>query len=795
MPAQRTPTTSSRPPTPSGKRSDVSRRRFLGYLIAAPTLVVAAEVGRQTVFDGAGSSSAWAASSTPIPSPPQTPEYYEFVDSYRDACRPTNALLKVEVNEDGTVSFALPRSDNGQGILTSFAMIIAEEMDIEPEQVKVTLADSRPELMFNQLTGGSSSTYSLYSPVRVAAAIAKGALLDAAAAQLGQDKRTLETAGLAIADTTGKSIGFGELSKLAASPVTKPVEVVLKEREDFKVLGKSRTKDDARDMVTGKKQFAMDLQVPDAKPTIISRSPDLNGFPNSEPSNIDEVRNMPGILDIAMIGNGIAVRAETFGQAIDGANALAPQTDWAPGTVAGKNDEDIVEGLRAAELPLVTPAVPGKTIEQEFVHYARNGSALETNCAIVSFNEEEGTAEVWAPAKSPIAGQKIVSQKLGIGVNDVTFHVIPGGGSFGRRLFNDHVQEAAEAAKAIGKPVKLMWDRANDCRQGRVKPLCTTRIRAVLTDDAVSSFEMRYSGVAMEVDEGLTDVLTSQLFKAPSGNLGLSETFWEISVLTPYNFGVNTRLMNETNMGFNTGSTRNVYGPDTCTAREVMIDRICDKLGRDPYEFRAEFIKTERAKKVIDRVASEADWGKSMEPGTAQGFGVHLEYKAVMACVAEIDCRPETVNRQIRSALTGPRVTKLTFVVDPGLLLNPRGYEAQMIGGINDGIANALTASINLVDGHYAEASWDNYHYTRQWNTPPEMNVIVLEDSESPEPAGAGEAGVAAAMSAVVNAYRRATGEEPEYTPLLHKEPRPWEPYPVSPPIPPSPTNSLEFLY
>lgn len=793
MPAHSAGTTT--PPDPrhaaTTERGSVSRRRFLGYIVAAPTLVVVAGAGQEAIWG------APEASAAPIPGPPQTPENYEFVDSYRDACRPTNALLKIEIGEDGRVKFALPRSDNGQGIQTVFAMIIAEEMGIDPDDVDVTLADARPELMFNQLTGGSSSVYSLYTPVRVASAIARGALLDAAAEALDGERRLLTTAGLAVVDTTGKSIGFGELSSLAAVPTTTPVEVLLKPREEFTVLGKSKIKKDQRAIVTGQKQFVCDIQVPDALPTVICRAPELNGFPvgqaSNVPSNIDEVRNMPGVTDVAAIGNGIAVRAETFGQAIDGANAL--KVNWEPGTVSGKNDDDILAELRRAELPMVVPPVPGKTLEAEMVHYARNGSALETNSAIVSF--KDGKAEVWAPAKSPISGQKIISQKLGIAQNDVTYHVVPGGGSFGRRLFNDHVQEAAEAAKAIGKPVKLMWDRANDCRQGRIKPLTTTRIRAVLTDDAVASFELRHTGVAVEIDEGLTDVLTSQLIKAPAGNFGVSATFFEISVVTPYNFGANTRFLNEVNMGFNTGSTRNVYGPDVNAAREVMVDRIADRLGRDPYEFRAEFVKTERAKRVLDRCAEEADWGKSMPKGTAQGIGFHQEYKAVMACIVEIDCRPETVNRQIRSARTGPRVTKVTFVCDPGLLLNPIGYEAQLQGGINDGICNALTGGLHLENGSFVEASWDNYFYTRQWNTPPEMNVILLEDSEYPDPAGAGEAGVAPAIAATMCAFRRATGEEPEYTPILHKEPFPegFTQYPTSPPIPPSPTNGLEFTF
>jgi isoquinoline 1-oxidoreductase beta subunit len=198
---------------------------------------------------------------------------------------------------------------------------------------------------------------------------------------------------------------------------------------------------------------------------------------------------------------------------------------------------------------------------------------------------------------------------------------------------------------------------------------------------------------------------------------------------------------------------------------------------------------------VLERAAKEADWGKSMRSGTAQGIGMHVEYKGAAACVVEIDCRSDTVNRKIRQARTGPRVTKVTYVVDIGLVINPRGVEAQMMGGINDALAMTLTASMHLDDGHFVEASWDNYFYTRQWNTPPEMNIIVIEDSEAPEPGGVGEFGVAATCGAIACAYARATGRVPEYFPLDHKEPLPFEPYPTVPPIPPSPTNGLDKTF
>ncbi|RZT83534.1 isoquinoline 1-oxidoreductase beta subunit [Pseudonocardia sediminis] len=778
MPAHRAATTTPRP-----DRTGVSRRRFLGYVIAAPTLVVAAEMGREAIM-GAPEASAAA-----VPSPPLPAELYDLLDVLRDSARPTANLIRIEVNRDGTVSFALPRADNGQGIITSTQMIIAEEMNLDPDQVIVTLADARPELVFNQLTAGSSTTFTTFTPIRVAAALAQGRLLAAASAQLGQEVGLLTSRQGLITGNNGKALPFGELTEAASSSVTEATDVVLKPREEFTVIGTPRTKSDAREMVTGKKQFATDLQIPDALPTVICRGPGLNSALISV-DNIDEVRNMPGVTDVEEVPSGVAVRANTFGQAIDGVNAIRAQ--WDGGTIEGENDDSVLAKLRQGELPLAVPAGVGDTLEGDFVFYFRSNSSLETNCAIADVRSD-GTAEVWGPAKNPIAAQAECAKKLGIPQNAVTFHVIQGGGSFGRKLFSDAAEEACEVSQKMGKPVKLMWTRADDSRQGRTHPMATTRIRALVTGDSVASFEIRHTSVATEINPGLGEAITAAATKAPLGNLTVSQSIYVTTQVTPYNVGVSTSLLNEVDMRFNTSSMRNIYSPDTAMARELMIDKIAEKMGKDPYEFRSEFTKLTRWRDVVDRAAEEADWGKSMEPGTAQGIAMHVEYKGVTCAVVELDCRPETVNRQIRSARTGPRVTKVTFVVDGGIIINPRGFEAQMMGGINDGIANALTSSLRIDDGHFVEASWDNYFYTRQWNTPPEMNIVIIEDSESPEPGGAGEVGVAATSAAVACAYARATGKTPEYFPILHKEPLPYEPYPTVPPVPPSPTNGLDF--
>ena len=791
MPAHRA-TTRPRPDTGprDGTARTASRRRFLGYLLAAPTLVVAAELGRSSVF---GATPAWAAdipNLPTLPGTPQTPEAYDLLDALRDAARPTANLIKIEVHRDGTVSFALPRSDNGQGIITSTQMIIAEEMNLDVDQVHVTLSDARPELVFNQLTGGSSTTFTTYTPIRVAAALAHGRLLGAAAAELSQEKSVLTSRRGLITGSNGRSLPFGSLTEKAASPVDKVVEVALKDREKFTVIGRPHAKTDARAIVTGRKKFATDLRIPDALPTIICRAPDLNGYPRSV-DNLDEVRRMPGVTDVAVVGAGVAVRAATFGQCIDGVNAL--KVRWNTGTVHGEDDESVLRKLRRAELPLAVPKGAGKTLEGQFTFYFRGGSALETNCAVADVRHDR--AEIWAPSKSPIAAQAEIAKKVGLPQNAVTFHVTEGGGSFGRKLFYDAALEAAEVSKKFGKPVKLMWSRADDSRQGRVHPMATSRVRAQVAGDTVLSYEQRHTSVATEINPGLSEAITAAATKAPGGNLSVSEFIFETTQVNPYNFGVSTRFLNEVDMRFNTSSTRNIYSPDMATARELMVDRIAATMGKDPYEFRAAYVKQQRWRRVLRRAAKEADWGRSMKDGTAQGIGLHVEYKGAAACVVEIDCRPDTVHRKIRQARTGPRVTKVTYVVDIGLVINPRGVEAQMMGGINDALAMTLTASMHLHDGHFVEASWDNYFYTRQWNTPPEMNIIVVQDSEAPEPGGVGEFGVAATCGAIACAYARATGRVPEYFPLDHKEPLPFEPYPTVPPIPPSPTNGLDTTF
>lgn len=482
----------------------VGRRRFLGYVLAAPTLVAAAEIG--TAPDAAADG---------IPSAELT-ELIDLNDVMTLAALPTSHLITVEVNTDGSVSFALPRAEVGQGITTSTAMLIAEEMDVPLDRVRVTLADARPELLFNQLTGGSNTTIATYTPVRVAAAVARARLLRAAASELHADIGGLTWTAGVVTDRTGRGVGIGALARKAASADTRQVSVELKPSTRFTLVGTPRGRIDALAAVTGRKKFTLDLDVPDALPTMVCRPPTINGTVGSV-ANLDEVRAMPGVTDTVVISTGVAVRARTFGQCIDAVRAL--RVTWRPGTARGKSDETVLKALRAAELPLGLPPLT-PTVEGSFTFHFRSNSALEPNCAIADVRP--GRAEIWASLKSPIVAKQTIAAKLGLPLSAVTVHVAEGGGSFGRKLFFDAALEAAEISQKIRRPVRLMWHRADDSRQGRTHPMSTSRVRVSYLGDTVLSHTQRHTSVATDFSHGFGEIVTALAAQLPVGDIGFS---------------------------------------------------------------------------------------------------------------------------------------------------------------------------------------------------------------------------------------------------------------------------------
>jgi isoquinoline 1-oxidoreductase beta subunit len=762
----------------------VSRRRFIGYLVAGPTLIAAAQLHLP---------SAQAA----IPSV-EAVNAFDLSDLLNAAAAPTAGLIQVIVNSDSTVSFALPRAEVGQGVTTAVAMTIADELGVALDQVNMTLADARQELEFNQLTGGSNTMHSIYFPVRTAAALARGQLTKTAAARLGVPSSSLTISGGRVTAPDGRTIEIGALAQDAAVATSRTAPAQLKPDAELTLVGTAQKRIDAEDIVTGRKVFALDVDVPGALPTMVCRPPTINGSAKSV-MNAATVKAMPGVTDVAIIPHtdfvpgGVAVRAQTFGQCIDAVRAL--NVNWGPGSVDGMSDADVLADLKKAEISLTSAPDPlAKTIDHTFTFYFRPGDPLETNCAVADVKAD--SAEIWSSLKAPIWAKQQIAETLKLDKNAVTVHVTQGGGSFGRHLFCDAAFEAATISKTMGKPVKLMWSRTDNFRQGRAHPMCTSRVRVAYAGANVLNYDQRHTSVATDFTQGLGELLSATAGMIPEGNfLTYSESIFTLTADVPYNYGVVTQLLNEiyTYNRFNTSSVRNIYSPDVCTATELMTDQLANAMGKDPYEFRRAFVSDNRMLAVLDKVAEVGNWGRTMPAGTAQGLGIHNEYKGRAACLVEIDCRPATIARKIAAGVTGPRVTKVVVVVDVGLPINTLGLQAQMMGGAMDGIAQALTYSLHLHDGHFLEGSWDNAFYTRQWNAPAPVEVIVMPATTN-DPGGAGELGVGPAMSATACAYARATGTLPTSFPINHLEPLAFTPYAPRPPTPQSPTTGLQNL-
>ncbi|GHE37328.1 xanthine dehydrogenase family protein molybdopterin-binding subunit [Streptomyces capitiformicae] len=720
-----------------------SRRRFLTYLVAAPTLAVATKIGLDAYAPGSADAA--------IPTPPAPADLVDLGDLLILAGAPTANMLVLNVDEEGIVHFRLPREEVGQGLTTAVAMLVAEELDTPLDRVRVQLDDARPELLFNQLTGSSNSVRSLYDPVRHTAAAARARMVGAAAKQwrLAADDLTVRQ-GIVVAPD-GRTASYGSLSAAAASLDLGSLVVTPKKAAQHTLVGTPTSRIDARALVTGKQAYTLDLDVPGAKPCMVRRPPTINGTVKAV-NNEAVVRAMPGVLDVVTLDTGVAVVAETFGQALDGKEAL--DVTWGPGTVDALSDDGIKARLKAATPSLDVLGLLVKKVEGEFDFAFASHAPLETNSAVADVRSDG--AEVWSGLKSPIIAQAAIAKAVGVPVSKVKVHVVQSGGSFGRRLFYDAALEAAVVSKKSGRPIRLMWSRIDDMRHGRMRPATHHRVRATYAAGQVLTFQHRVAAVETDFRHGLGDAITAAAASLPSGigNATFAQTLFLTTVKSPYNFGLTTQTLTEVPLTMHTGSWRSVYSANTRGAEEIIVDELAAKLGKDPVTFRREFLKTARQRAVLAKVAEEGDWGRELPAGWAQGVGFHDEYKSCTACLVEIDATDPKK----------PRVTKAVIAADVGRVINPRGLEAQLLGGLTDAISTTLHAGLHIDEGLPLEGSYSQFHYARQKDSPKDVKIYVIEGAD--EPGGAGELGVPAAVGAVANAYARATGTRPRSFPI-----------------------------
>ncbi len=713
----------------------LTRRRFLTYVVAAPVLTVAAS----SVGDLIAPGQAYAV----VPSPPQPENIADLGEVMAAATKAAQRLFVLEVTPDNRVVFRVPRAEVGQGITTALAIVVADEIDARLVDVDAPLEDARQDIGTAQSTGGSSSVRSLWDPVRSIAAEARARLVTAAAEKWDLPARDLTTRDTQVWAPDGRSATFGSLTEAAAKVSVPAVSTDPKSASEYRLIGTATTRIDARSIVTGAAKYALDLDVPGALPTVVIRPPTLKGKVKSYDASA--ALKLPGVVAVTELPSGVAVSAETFDQALKAHSAV--QVTWGSGTVDGVSDADIKARLAAA-IPPMTPAPPlTQRVDATFTFAFVNHAPMEVGSAVADV--QSGSAEVWVASKSPTGTQSAVADAVGLKADNVTLHVIRAGGSFGRRIYYEPAVEAARVSKAIGKPVKLMWTRNDDMRHGRVRPRSHHQVRAVHAGGEVLTYEHRASCVELDMGSGTGQALIDAGYVSPT----IGSAFFNISDACPYNFGVVTETLNEVSYDMPTAAWRSVYSAQARTAEEILVDEIAKALGTDPVAMRRKFLKTADARAVLDKVASEGNWDRSMSSGTAQGVALHAEYRSIAACLVEINCNSDK-----------PRVTKAVMALDVGCQVNPSGLRAQAIGSLMDGITTVLLAGNHLDDGAFREGSYSDFKYARQADAPLSCDVYLVGGTG--KPGGVGELCVPAAAGAVANAYARATGEKPRNFPI-----------------------------
>lgn len=708
----------------TSERKALDRRRFITFLVAAPTLTVAARLGIDLTAD----APAMAAKGSTTASDPTT-----------ETDLGTTYVLRV--TSGNRIVFESPKADVGQGISTALAMLIAEDLDARLADVAVELADAAN--LSGQSVGGSNSMRSAYTPVRELAAQARARLVTAAARRWGLPAATLTTHDTAVHAPDGRSASYGSLAADAATVTSPDVPPTPKPASRHTVVGTPAAQREGRAIVTGAMPFGLDVAVEGALPTVVARPPTIGGTVKTVDAST--ARAMSGVVAVTTLPSGVAVSARTFHEAMKGRDAL--RVTWGAGPVDHVSDSTVNERLAQAippfaSLPLLSNHVDGR-FEFAFVNHA----PMETNSATADVRPN--SAVVWTSSKVPNSTRTEVARATGLPESAVTVHVMRGGGSFGRRLSFEAQVEAAQVSQALGRPVKLMWTREDDVRHGRMRPASMHRMRITYLAGQMVSFQNLSSAVQL-------DFLGSPVIDgiAIGGYPSIGSAFFAITQKTPYALGAEVKALNEVPLDFPTATWRSVYSGHNRAAEELMMDRLATRLGRDPLALRIELARSEPAKTLLRTLRAEGAWGRSLPSGWAQGVGYHEEYNARAGCLVEIDA----------TAPAAPRVTKAFVVADVGVPVNPSGLEAQFMGCVMDGIGTILQAGNHIDSGRVRETSFADFRWPRQRHAPLQFSMRLMPSTGSI--GGAGELAVPAAAAAVASAYGRATGSEPWRFPI-----------------------------
>lgn len=663
-----------------------------------------------------------------------------------------NAYIKIASN--GEITIFSPNPEIGQNVKTSMPLIVAEELDVDWEQVKVEQAPLDSNKYSRQIAGGSQSIRQGWDSLRMAGATARFLLVSAAAKKWGANVNDLITEkGVIRNPKTGAGVSYGDIASEAVS-IPVPEEVPLKDPKDFKLIGKYIKNVDGLDIVTGKPLFGLDFTREGTTIAMIKHPPAFGMKLKS--LDAEEVKSMPGIHDVFTINTTlkdpqwsdvnafnelIVISGETTWQVMKAKKAL--KVEWeTTGELENSQDHSRKlaeaisnnpgEVIRKDGTPESVVETAAKVVERTYTAPFLAHNTMEPMNFFANVSDDH--AELIGPIQTPEPLRSSVSQFLNIPESNVTVEMTRIGGGFGRRLYGNFGLEAAAISKKIGGPVKLIYTREDDMTQGTYRPAYSINYKASLDENGeLLTFQAKGAGIP-----------ESPLFanRYPAGT---------VEHYSSVNVGIETNIT--------TGAWRAPRSNFTASAEQSFIDELAEAAGKDPIEFRLELfdraIKNpvgknndydpERYAGVLKLVREKSNWGENM-PGVYRGVAAYYCHNSYVAEVVDLAKDGDSI-----------QIQKVWCAVDCGIVVNREGAINQVEGGIIDGLGHAMYSQLTFENGAPNQDNFNDYHLIRHSEAPLEIEVFFV-DSDI-HPTGLGEPPLPPVMGALANALYKATGK------------------------------------
>ncbi len=661
----------------------------------------------------------------------------------------------VVIDPDNSVTLRVAKSDMGQGVLTSMAMILAEELECDFAKVKVEYASAHRNLVDNNVyqsmgTGGSRSVRSSRVFLQQAGASARARLIAAAAARSGVEPAAcIASGGVVRNDASGRSATFGELAADAAK-VALAAEPTIKTPDQFKLIGQEVKRIDTTLKSTGAARFGIDTRLPGMAYAAVANCPVFGG--KLKAYDFSAISKRRGIIAAMAVTNGVAVVADNFWRAKEALHAMPVEWDFGP--AAATDSAMFAAEYRAAlDGPLADGgghgdsnaafSQPAKVVEALYeVPYLAH-APMEPLNATAHWREDR--IDVWMGTQAPESALAYAAKAGGVDPKAVFVHNCFLGGGFGRRAVNDELTQAVEVSKAMKRPIKLIWTREEDIRADRYRPQAALRMRAALREDgAPAGFDFTTAVGSITRSLGWGKVENGVERQAVEG---LSNCPYRADALK---VGVNLKNTHVPVMFWRSvGSSQNAF------AVESFIDECAHAVKRDPVEYRRALLEGRPDfLAVLDTLALKGDWGKPLPKGVGRGVAIHEAFGTIVGEIAEVAV----------STSGEVKVQRVVACVDCGHLVNPLTAAMQIESAVLYGLTAALFGEITIKQGRVEQGNFDAYPIARMSDAPVIETHFVLSGGD--KWGGLGEPGTPPIAPAIANAVFAVTGKRIRSLPL-----------------------------